>query len=90
MTVEKIERFVLQHLNQPHYIDVYMKGRNLQRVMFIAAKDYTELKEKNFWRVVSMASAEQWGKSKDQKLERIFSGTLFSSLRNSATCEEQQ
>ena len=74
-----------QYLNQPHYIDVHMKGRNLQRVMFIETRDYAELKEKNFWRVVSASSAEQWGKTKDPKLERIFSGSLFSSLRNSIT-----
>ena len=83
MTVEKIEHFVQPFLNQPQYIDVYMKGRNLQPVMFIASRDYAELREKNFWRVVPASNVEQWEKTKDHKLERIFSGSLFSSLRES-------
>jgi len=83
MTVERIEHFVQPYLNQFQYIDVYMKGRNLQPVMFIAARDYEELREKNFWRVVPASNAKQWEKTKDHKLERIFSGSLFSSLRES-------
>jgi hypothetical protein len=84
MTIERIERFVKDHLNLPHYIDVHMKGKSLEPVMFIAGGDYEELKEKNFWRVVSASKAEQWEKTKDYKLVRIYSGTLFTSLGKSA------
>jgi hypothetical protein len=72
MTVERIEHFVQPFLNQFQYV-----------VMFIAARDYEELREKNFWRVVPASNAKQWEKTKDHKLERIFSGSLFSSLRES-------
>jgi hypothetical protein len=82
MTIEKIERFIREHINHPHYIDVHMKGRTVEPVMFIAGADYEELKEKNFWRVVAASKAEQWGKTKDQKLVRIYSGNLFTRLSN--------
>lgn len=84
MTSERIERFVKEYLNLPNYIHVHMKGRSLEPVMFIAGNDYDELKEKNFWRVVSASNAEQWKNTKDSKLVRIYSGNLFTSLNKSS------
>ena len=87
MTIERIESFVSEHINHPNYINVHIKGRNVESVMFIAGRDYEELKEKNFWRVVSESKAKEWTKTKDQKLVRIYSGNLFTKLSNGKRSE---
>jgi hypothetical protein len=89
MTIEKIEGFIKDHINQSHYIDVHIKGRTVEPVMFIAATDYEELKEKNFWRVVTASKAALWQKTKDQKLVRIYSGNLFTRLTASMNTQLQ-
>ena len=80
MTIEKIEKFLSNRENEGGYVNVHFKGRNIQKVLFVAGKDYDELKEKNFWRIVSAEKAKQWESTRDQSLVRIYSGTLITKL----------
>lgn len=42
--------------------------------------DYKELRSKNLWRIVTNANIEQWRKTKDANLARIFNGIEFTRL----------
>jgi hypothetical protein len=48
--------------------------------VFINASDYSELKKKNFWRIVAAHRKEEYRKSKDINLSRIFNGSEFTKL----------
>jgi len=48
--------------------------------MFINTGDYEDLKSKNFWRIVTGANIDNWKKSKDMNLARIFNGSEFTKL----------
>jgi len=48
--------------------------------MFIQMQDYSELKSKNFWRIVTATNLENYKKSKDQNLSRMFNGAEFTKL----------
>jgi hypothetical protein len=48
--------------------------------MFIKTADYAELKSKNLWRIVNSASLEEYNKSKDLNLARIFNGVEITRL----------
>jgi hypothetical protein len=51
--------------------------------VFIRNNDYDELKSKNFWRIVSESKLEEWKKTKDSSLARIFNGAEFTRLSES-------
>lgn len=42
--------------------------------------DYTDLKRKNFWRVVRAEHLEDWVRSKNIDVARLFNGAEFSKL----------
>ena len=42
--------------------------------------DYQELKTKNFWRIVTGPNVENWKKSQDNGLARIFNGSEITRL----------
>jgi hypothetical protein len=48
--------------------------------MFINTGDYDDLKSKNFWRIVTGSNIDNWKKSKDMNLARIFNGAEFTKL----------
>ena len=48
--------------------------------LFIQTGDYTELKAKNLWRIVSAINIEEYKLSKDINLTRIFNGVEFTRL----------
>jgi hypothetical protein len=80
MTNDQIERF-LQH----NYLDrapvrINFKTRKPVVGIFIKTADYSELKSKNFWRIVGESNVESYLKSKDMNLARIFSGTEITKL----------
>jgi hypothetical protein len=81
MTIEQIERFITEvktDLSEPAKIS--FKTRSTVEGIFIKAPDYLELKKKNFWRVVSAKNLEDYRKSKDSNLSRIFNGSEFTRL----------
>jgi hypothetical protein len=80
MTSELISQFVENEQTPDKPVKIEFKKRNAVKGVFVKVKDYDELKSKNFWRIVSEANLEQWRKSKDINLVRIFNGTEFTKL----------
>jgi hypothetical protein len=81
MTTEQIEYFLSANrssANRPSL--VFFKKRNTFEGIFIQASDYTELKKKNFWRIVAATRIEEYKQSKDINLSRIFNGSEFTKL----------
>ena len=81
MTIEQIERFMADARNdQAAPSKIFFKTRNTVEGIFIQATDFTELKRKNFWRVVSAKHLDDYRTSKDINLSRIFNGAEFTKL----------
>jgi hypothetical protein len=77
MTIEQIERFIDGDPNR--YSRIALKARIVEGI-FIKAPDFFELKKKNFWRIVTVNKVEEYQKSKDINLSRIFNGQEFVKL----------
>lgn len=80
MTSEQIEKFFSSDVKLNSLIRISFKTRNSIQGIFIQTPDFDELKSKNFWRIVSEANFEQWKKSKDYNLCRMFNGAEFTKL----------
>lgn len=80
MTSEQIEKFFSSDVKLNSVIRISFKTRNSVTGIFIQTPDIEELKSKNFWRIVSKDNFEQWQKSKDYNLVRMFNGTEFTKL----------
>ena len=81
MTIEQIEKFIANSkddLKEP--AKIFFKTRATVEGVFIKTPDYSELKKKNFWRVVSAKNLEDYVKSRDTGLSRIFNGAEFTKL----------
>ena len=85
MTVEQIETFLAKEtIPQGKVIRFEMKKRNPVRGIIVQGRDYNELKTKNFWRIVASTRIEEYQKSKDINLSRIFNGSEFTKLSSSS------
>ncbi len=80
MTTEQIEKFFSVNNHPEVPVKISFKTRNNVTGIFIQTPDFNELKAKNFWRIVSEANFEQWKKSKDYTLCRMFNGSEFTKL----------
>lgn len=81
MTTEQIERFIGPTPNDSYAsTKIFFKTRNTFEGVFINAPDYFELKKKNFWRIVAAHRKEEYRRSKDINLSRIFNGSEFTRL----------
>jgi len=81
MTTEQIEKVLSVSKGQlSTTVKVSFKTRAAIEGIFIKAPDYMELKKKNFWRMVSAKNMEDYRKSKDLNLSRIFNGAEFIKL----------
>jgi len=80
MTSEQIDKFLSEKIKTDSLIRISFKTRNSVLGVFIETPDFNELKSKNFWRIVSEANLEQWKKSKDFSLCRMFNGAEFTKL----------
>ena len=80
MTNDLIEKFIepRERKNQP--IKIHFKTRNAITGLFIKGGDYNEMKGKNFWRIVSSSKLDEWKKTKDMSLSRLFNGSEFTRL----------
>ena len=81
MNIEDIEKF----LNKDNHasdtcVKINFKKRDALFGLFIKTQDYNDLKAKNFWRIVTKTHFDQWHKTKDMNLARIFNGSEFSKL----------
>ena len=81
MTVEQIEKFLDDSQRRSNTASrISFKARNTFEGMFIKAQDYSDLKKKNFWRIVAANRVEEYQQSKDLNLSRIFNGSEFTKL----------
>jgi hypothetical protein len=81
MTSEQIEYFLDEKRSGSNRSSrVFFKKRNPLEGIFIQAPDYLELKKKNFWRFVASSRIEEYRRSNDINLSRIFNGDEFAKL----------
>jgi len=80
MTNEAISKHVDTKNHSEKTLNIHVKQRNTIAGLFIRGNDYEDLRSKNFWRIVTNANIEQWKKTKDMNLARIFNGTEFTRL----------
>ena len=82
MNSEQIQSFLSKHIStKDKYVKISFQKRETVFGLFLTEeKDYKELSSKNFWRIVTQKNFEQYGKSKDLSLSRIFNGSEISRL----------
>ena len=80
MTNAQIEKFLEQNYLDKAPVKVSFKTRKPLIGLFIKTADYSELKSKNFWRIVGEVNIESYRKSKDMNLARVFSGSEMTKL----------
>ena len=80
MTSDLIEQFIETAKRKDRAVTIHFKTRNTINGLFIRAGDYNEMKSKNFWRIVPSSRLEQWRKTNDMNLSRLFNGTEFTRL----------
>lgn len=77
MTNDMIQKFIESKTQKNVRVNIFFKQRATLKGMFIHTNDYEELRSKNFWRIVPLTRAEEWEKTKDGSLARIFNGAEF-------------
>lgn len=80
MTAEAIEKYIGTKNHTEKALNIHFKTRSTLTGLFIKGVDFKELQEKNFWRVVAEARIEEWKRSKNLNLARIFNGSEFTRL----------
>jgi len=82
MNIEEIEKFLNSKTSTGNeYIKITFKRREAVYGLFVREhKDYSDLKSKNFWRIVPQSQFEAYQKSKNIGLAKIFHGSDFSRL----------
>jgi hypothetical protein len=80
MTNAQIEKFLENNYLDKAPVKVSFKTRKPLIGIFIKTADYGELKSKNFWRIVGEVNIENYRKSKDMNLARVFSGSEMTKL----------
>jgi len=81
MNVEEIQNFLDKHeLPKGKYLKIQFKKRDVIFGLFVKDRDYNDLKSKNFWRIVTFTHLEEFNKSNNVSLAKIFSGSEFSRL----------
>ncbi|MGH2552197.1 MAG: short-chain dehydrogenase [Chitinophagaceae bacterium] len=80
MTSDQIEKFIELQKRKDLRINIHFKERQTVSGMFIRGNDYSELKSKNLWRVVSSINVKQFKLNQDMNLTRIFNGISFTRL----------
>ena len=80
MTNDVIEKYLAPRNQNETEMKVFFKQRSTITGLFIKANDYDELRSKNFWRIVTAANMDNWKKTRDINLAKIFNGTEFTKL----------
>lgn len=80
MTTETITQFIENKNRKNSAISIHFKERSTVKGLFVRSVDYDELKYKNLWRIVSEGKIEEWHKTKNMDLSRIFNGLSFTRL----------
>lgn len=80
MNIEEIEKFLKKTDGHKSYVKITFKKRPTFYGLFLAEKDFTDLKSKNFWRIVPQSQLSAYSQSKNSNLAKIFNGSEFSRL----------
>lgn len=90
MNIEDIQKFLDAKTSpKQEYVMISFKKRNTICGLFVKGhRDYSDLKSKNFWRIVPESQFSAYQKSGDIQLAKIFSGTEFSRLTLAKTATE--
>ncbi len=80
MTNEQIEKYITNQKTKDNSVNIYFKDRNMVTGVFIQDGDYSELKSKNLWRIVSGINLEEYRRTRNSGLSRIFNGISFTRL----------
>ncbi len=81
MSSEDIEKFLDKKLLQNNnYVKIDFKKRDSIYGLFIRDEDFKDLKTKNFWRIVTRQHFEEYNKSRNSNLAKIFCGVEFTRL----------
>lgn len=81
MNIEDIEKFLSKNTKEKlGYVKISFKKRTEVFGLFVRDKDYDHLKAKNFWRIVTRLHLDEYKKTGDLSLARIFNGSEFSRL----------
>ena len=75
MINDAIAKFLEEKHLAVNTVKIEFKNRGSRLGFFLKAKDYEELKAKNFWRIVLGDNIEIWKKNNDANLAKIFHGT---------------
>ena len=80
MDSASIEKYLDLKTKKSKLVNVHFKDRSTVTGIFITAKDHSELKIKNFWRIVNVKNIEQWERTENIELSRLFNGAAFTRL----------
>jgi hypothetical protein len=80
MTNDQIENFFQNAKSDKSKVQINFKSRSPIIGLFIKTADYSELKSKNFWRIVSESKIEEFLAKNDMSVSRIFNGTEMTRL----------
>ena len=81
MTSDMIEKYIESKDVTGKPVNISFRQRNAIVGLFIESKDYHELKAKNFWRIVAESKIDEWNKTKNTDLAKLFSGTDFTRIK---------
>lgn len=81
MTFDIIEKFVESKQAKGRPVSISFRKRNSITGLFIQWRDYEEMKVKNFWRVIHESKIEEWERTNDIQLARLFSGNDIIKLK---------
>lgn len=81
MNIEDIQSFLdKKTTGKDNYVKITFRKRDAIYGLFIQDKDYSDLKSKNFWRIITRTHFDEYNKSRNMRLAKIFSGSEFSRL----------
>lgn len=80
MTNDQIENFLKPEYLGKSRVQINFKTRQSIKGIFIKTPDYADLKSKNLWRIVSESRIDEYIKSKNTSLARIFNGVEMTKL----------
>jgi len=81
MRSEEITKFLDTKItNKNKYVKIEFSKRPAIYGFFIASNDFGYLSSKNFWRVVTKNHFDEYQRSRNIDLARIFNGSEFSKL----------
>lgn len=80
MTYEQIEKIIKVEDLKSSTFEIRFKARNSIKGLFINTPDYNELSRKNLWRIVNETHIEEFKKTNNENLARIFNGTEFTKV----------